>query len=229
MVLMAFLSWVCGIAVEAQDQCEATISADFVSQYIWRGQELGQVSVQPTLGIDCKGFSLSAWGSVGLSQHEDAKEIDLTLSYTTGGFSAGVTDYWTDEAGPRYFLYDAHRTNHVFEAFAGYDFGVAAVTWYTNFAGADGTRSDGSRAYSSYLELSAPFSLAGLEWSAGVGVVPYSTTLYDTDGFAVTHLGLTATKDVQVTDKFTLPLFASVLANPRTRNAYLVVGFTLRP
>lgn len=29
---------------------ETTIAADVVSQYIWRGQDLGNVSLQPTLG-----------------------------------------------------------------------------------------------------------------------------------------------------------------------------------
>jgi len=46
----------------AQDKVEATIAADFVSQYVWRGLDCGNVSVQPTLGVAYKGFSLSAWG-----------------------------------------------------------------------------------------------------------------------------------------------------------------------
>ena len=78
----------------AQDNVEATISSDFVNQYIWRGQDLGDVSVQPTLGIAYKGFSLSGWGSVGLSDNNDTKEFDLTAAYQTGGFHIGITDYW---------------------------------------------------------------------------------------------------------------------------------------
>ena len=76
----------------AQEKIEATIGADFVSQYIWRGLDCGNVSVQPTLGVAYKGFSLSAWGSVGFKS-EDTKEFDLTASYTVGGFSVGITDY----------------------------------------------------------------------------------------------------------------------------------------
>ena len=44
----------------AQDELETTVAADVVSQYIWRGQDLGHVSLQPTLGIGYKGLSLSA-------------------------------------------------------------------------------------------------------------------------------------------------------------------------
>ena len=48
-------------AAEAQEtKVETTIAADVVNQYIWRGQELGNVSLQPTLGIDYKGLSLTS-------------------------------------------------------------------------------------------------------------------------------------------------------------------------
>ena len=55
-------------AASAQDKVETTIAADVVNQYYWRGQSLGEVSLQPTLGIGYKGLSLTAWGSVGISQ-----------------------------------------------------------------------------------------------------------------------------------------------------------------
>ena len=45
----------------AQDKVEASVGADLVSGYIWRGQDLGGVSIQPSLGISYKGLSLGAW------------------------------------------------------------------------------------------------------------------------------------------------------------------------
>ena len=144
--------------IYAQDKVETTVAADIVSQYIWRGQDLGNVSLQPTLGVAYKGFSLSAWGSVGLADAKDTKEFDLTLGYATGGFNIGITDYWFNtglDPMNRYFKYDAHATNHVFEANVGYDFGLASIQWFSNFGGNDGTNKDGKRAYSSYVELAA--------------------------------------------------------------------------
>ena len=137
----------------AQDKVEASVGADLVSGYIWRGQDLGGVSVQPSLEISYKGFSLGAWGSVGV-ESKDAKEFDLTIGYSIGGFSVSITDYWfdktytgdVDEYGKeiyttnKYFQYGAYSTAHVFEAQVGYDFGPLAVNWYTNFAGADGVK-----------------------------------------------------------------------------------------
>ena len=211
---------------------ETTIAADVVNQYIWRGVDAGNVSLQPTLGVAYKGLSLTAWGSVGLSESSDTKEFDFTLGYTTGGLNVGITDYWFSvgqDPDARYFKYDAHGTNHVFEAFVGYDFGVVSAQWYTNFAGNDGVNKDGKRAYSSYFEVNAPFRLATCEWTATLGAVPYATTTYGTTGFAVTNIGLKATKDIKVTDAFSVPVFAGVIGNPCAQKAYLVFGFTLKP
>ena len=73
---------------KAQDMVETTVGTDFVSSYVWRGLELGDVSMQPTLGVSYKGLSLSAWGSVGLSNPADTKELDLTLAYIIGSMRA---------------------------------------------------------------------------------------------------------------------------------------------
>ena len=211
---------------------ETTIAADVVSQYIWRGQDLGNVSLQPTLGVGYKGFSLTAWGSVGLSEPKDTKEFDLTVAYTIGRLNVGVTDYWFDaglDPDNRYFKYGAHETNHVFEANIGYDFGLLSVQWFTNFAGNDGVNKHGHRAYSSYMEVTAPFRLATCDWTAAVGAVPYATSFYNTNGFAVTNVSLKATKEIRVTDTFAIPIFGQIAANPRSQKAYLVVGFTLQP
>ena len=219
----------------AQDEIETTISADVVSSYIWRGQDLGSVSLQPTLGVGYKGLTLTAWGSTGLTNPDDTKEFDLTLAYTIGGLNIGITDYWFNKDGldpeGRYFKYDAHGTNHVFEANIGYDFGLASIQWYTNFAGNDGVNKDGDRAYSSYAEASVPFKLASVDWTATAGVIPWATSFYNgwTSGFAVTDLSLKATKDIKITDSFSVPVFGQIAANPCSQRAYLVFGFTLQP
>ncbi len=218
--------------VLAQDKLETTVSGDFVSSYIWRGLDVGSTAIQPTLGVGYKGLSLTAWGSYGLVNKDDVKEFDLTLGYTVGGFNIGITDYWFSEGldpDARYFKYDAHSTNHIFEATVGYDFGPVALAWYTNFTGNDGLNKDGKRAYSSYVEANVPFRLASVDWTATAGAVPFATDFYGTTGFAVTNLSLRATKDIKVTDSFSVPIFGQVTANPCSQKAYLVLGFTLQP
>lgn len=227
---LALLASIAG--AKAESDFSGTISADFVSRYIWRGQDLGHVSVQPTLGVAYKGLSLTAWGSVGLTESSDTKEFDLTLAYATGGFNVGITDYWFStgqDPDARYFLYKAHKTNHVFEGNVGYDFGFLSFQAYVNFAGNDGLNKSGKRAYSTYLELAAPFKFVTCDWTATVGAVPMATTSYGTGGFAVTNVGLKATKAIKVTDSFSIPLFAQVIGNPCSQKAYFVFGFTLQP
>lgn len=221
-ILFIFLC-VAGMATaEAQDKLQASLGVDLVSQYIWRGQDLGDASLQPSLGIGWQGLSLSAWGSVGITDPQDTKELDLTLGYTYEGFNVGVTDYWFSNGS--YFKYKAHQTTHVWEANLGYDFGFLNVQWYTNFAGDDGVNKDGKRAYSSYLELSAPFRLATLDWTATLGAVPYATTLYDANGFCITNVSLRATKDFVIKERYHLPLFVGLTASPRSEKLYLLLG-----
>ncbi len=227
---LALLASIAG--AKAESDFSGTISADFVSRYIWRGQDLGHVSVQPTLGVAYKGLSLTAWGSVGLTESSDTKEFDLTLAYTTGGFNVGITDYWFSvgqDPDARYFLYKAHKTNHVFEGNVGYDFGFLSAQAYVNFAGNDGLNKGGKRAYSTYLELAAPFRFVTCDWTATVGAVPMASNYYGTSGFAVTNVGIKAEKSIKVTDSFSIPLFAQVIGNPCSQKAYFVFGFTLRP
>ena len=231
LIITVILSAV-AVTAKAQDTLETTIGTDVVSQYVWRGQDLGGVSVQPTLGLAYKGLSLSAWGSAGLSNPADTREFDLTLAYTIGGFNIGVTDYWFN-AGldplNRYFAYAADCTNHVFEANVGYDFGFASLQWYTNFAGNDGLTPAEKRAYSSYVEVNVPFVLGGVDWTATAGAVPFATDFYGVEGFGVVNVALTASKDIRITDSFSIPVFAQVAANPYSKNAFFVFGITLQP
>lgn len=223
------------LATWAQDKLEATLGADVVSSYVWRGQNLGNAAIQPSVSVAYKGFSLGAWGSYGIVDSDDTKELDITASYSTGGFTMAVTDYWFSgtEVSDRYFMYSAHRTAHVFEANVGYDFGKCSVNWYTNFAGSD-YRLDSKRAYSSYIEIAAPFRLGGLQWNASVGAVPFksSSTYLDAagnpvDGFAVTNITLQASRDIKITEGFSVPVFAAVTANPNSQKMYLTFGLSL--
>lgn len=225
-VLLALLIIVGTSTVQAQNQVEADLTADVVSSYIWRGMNLGGAAIQPEMSVGWKGLSLSASGSAGIT--DNLREIDLTLSYTIGGLSLSVIDYWSDTEGKHYFNYKPESTEHSFEGAIEYDFGPVKASWQTIFAGSDYQEADGKRAFSSYLEISAPFRLGSLEWEASVGMVPWASDYYDTEGFSVNSLSLMASKDIQITERFSLPLYAKLIANPTSRNFYFVAGFTLK-
>lgn len=215
------------IALKAQDKVEVELGADLVSQFVWRGMDSGHASIQPSLGLNWKGLSVSAWGSVGITNSDDAKELDLNISYTLGKLTVGVTDYWFDKPNPDYFAYKAHSTSHVFEGFMHFDFDVLTLSWQTIFAGNDGSNNNEKRAYSSYVEALVPFTLASVDWEGAVGFVPYATTFYETDGLALTNLSLKATKAIPITDKFSLPIYGQLIANPYSKKAFFVFGLTV--
>ena len=91
-----------------------------------------------------------------------------------------------------------------------------------------GVKENGKRAYSSYLALSAPFKLGGLDWTVDLGMVPWETTFYNgyTSGFCVSDVSLGASKDIKITDSFSVPAFAKVSVNPRTEGAYFAFGLS---
>ncbi len=214
----------------AQDKVEANAGAGIVSQYIWRGQDFGGVSIQPSLSLGYKGLWVETWGNVGIDSN-DTKEIDLIIGYSTGGFSLSITDFWiadTDGMNNKYFQYGAHSTAHTFEAGIGYDFGSFALNWNTVFAGSDGVNKDGERAYSTYIAATAPFNLGGLEWEAEVGAIPWSTDYYEgcEHGFSIYNISLKANKEIKITESFSIPAFAQVMLNPRTERAYFAFGLT---
>ena len=207
-VLLLMTAIALPVSSMAQDKVEFGVGADVVSKYIWRGTDLGGPSVQPSLSVAYKGLSLTAWGSIGFDS-EDDKEVDLTLAYETGNFSLSVTDYW----------YPEYSGAHTFEAQIGYDFGLLAANWYTNFAGDD-------EEYASYISLIAPFSLIGLDWEAEVGATPWGTDYYGTDKFAICDLSLGASKEFSIGKSFSTTLFAKATYNPTIEKFYATIGIS---
>ena len=195
-------------ATMAQDKVEFGANVDFVSSYLWRGQKLGNESVQTNLSVAYKGFSLSAWSTLAFDGN-DGDEIDFTLAYETGNFSASITDYWYAEFG----------NEHTLEAQLDYDFGFIGVNWYTNVYGDD-------KEYASYISLTAPFSLIGLDWEAEVGATPWGTDYYGTDKFSVCDLSLGASKEINIGKSFSTTLFAKATYNPTIEKVYATIGIS---
>lgn len=238
---------VCTVGTTKVSAQEFTIQGDIVSSYVWRGvYQGGGASFQPTLGFSAGNFSLTAWGSTSFS--EDKKEIDLTAAYKFGeaGPTLSVASlWWAGQGVNKYFHLKSHETDHHFEAGLAYTLPVEkfplSIAWYTMFAGADkklNGKGEVKQNYSSYLELNYPFTVKEVDLNATVGMLPYEagynndgSSIYSVtnSGFAVTNIALKATKAIKINDKFSLPVFAQAIWNPRMEDAHLVFGITLRP
>ena len=221
MLMMAGLN-----TAHAQSAVKADLTLGFTSSYVWRGINMGSTVLQPELSLGWKGLAFYVSGSSGLI--DPRNEIDLTLLYTKGGFTIGFTDYWDDMGGTRYFDYRPKETGHSTEAFVQYDLGPVAVSWQTFFFGSDSQEADGRRAFSSYLELSAPFRLMGLDWLAMAGFVPWASDYYGTRQFTFQSVSLKAIKAIPISDRFSLPIYAELIATPANGKLFFVAGLKFK-
>ncbi|OQA03709.1 MAG: hypothetical protein BWY69_00284 [Planctomycetes bacterium ADurb.Bin401] len=108
--LIMFLFSISSAAL-AQDENKIgfTLTGDFYSKYVWRGQLLNDDFVfQPNVTASYKEFSLNAWGNMGLTDYNkglgydsgEFTEYDFTLSYSGKfnpdgklGYTVGVIHY----------------------------------------------------------------------------------------------------------------------------------------
>ena len=60
--VLAIISLITFSTMGIKAQVKISVGADFVSAYIWRGQDCGPAAFQPEISISYAGFSLSAWG-----------------------------------------------------------------------------------------------------------------------------------------------------------------------
>ena len=221
-------------SIKAQQDVEVNLSGDFVSSYVWRGIKQAGASVQPALSVGYKDFSISAWGSTDIAGN-DKKEVDFTLGYSVSRFNINLTDYWWDgEYSDRYFSCPRDgNSGHLLEVGLSYTFSESlplSLSWNTFVLGEGNKKTDGKNSFSTYIEASYPFTLQNVDFSASVGLLPWKSTVYGSDmnGFKVTVIKLGATKEIQITDKFKLPLFAHIIANPAVEDIHFVLGLTIK-
>jgi hypothetical protein len=222
------------IQIYAQSKIDVDLGVDIVSSYICRGMKVAGTSIQPSLSASVGGFSLSAWGSTDFSGNEGTKEVDFTAAYETGGLKLAVTDYWDDGEGVyRYFSYPAEgNRGHLLEAIAGYTLPESfplSVTWKTFFLGRGNKKENGDNSYSTYVELAYPFSVKGMDMGISTGFTPWeNATLHTSKGFKVISVMLNASKSIKITDSYSLPVFARIIANPAVEDIHFVFGISIK-
>ena len=216
-------------AIAQDSKGSFSVGADIVSSYVWRGvpQDVtypkGTPNIQPFAAYTIVGFTIGAWGSSSFTG--TVKEFDIYATYAISSLlSVTVTDYnWNFSQS--YFAYGT-ETDHVLEgtlSYAGVESFPLSATVNTMFYGAD-KKTDGDQAYSTYLELAYPLSSSAKVF---VGASLTESLNYGTDGFGVTNVGIKVSKAIEITDKFSLPVYGIAGFNPKAENAFLVAGITL--
>jgi uncharacterized protein (TIGR02001 family) len=215
-------------AVQAQS---VSVGGTLASRYVWRGVDFGDAAaVQPSLSYSQSGFTIGAWGSFDISpvSGSGVNENDLYASYSfdlgeSGSISVSVTDFYFSTGANNYFDYDNDTGGHVIEPGISYS-GPFSVSASINAYG----RGDFNEIW---LEASYPFSVKEVDLSVAIGGSPndeggYYATDANTDA-AITKLSLSASKSIEITDSFSLPISASYYVNPYLARSYFIFGISL--
>lgn len=212
-------------ATNAQEEESSSVfdaGLDIYSSYVFRGVQFGTgPAFQPWVSASFGGLEIGAWGSVS-SGFVEAAEMDLYLSYGFDfGLSLGVTDYYYP--GSDYFDLSDTNGSHGIEINAGYEIGGFSVAANYIVNEAPGAGTDGG---DMYFELGYSFENVSLFAGAGNGWHTGEDPGED-DEFGVVNVGLSTSKDISITESFSLPLSGSVILNPQSKQFYIVVGISL--
>lgn len=211
-VLLGFVN----LNAQTESSTSFDAGADIVSNYIWRGTKFGTgPAIQPYVEFSAGNFAIGSWGSFGFTDNE-AAEADLYLSYGFDfGLSIGLTDYYYP--GTSYFDYSSASGSHGFEVNLGYEisgFSIGANYMLNEAPGA------GTAGGDMYFELGYSFESVSLFAGGGDG---WHTSTGD---FALCNIGLSVSKEIQITEKFALPLSGSMIWNPDKEQYYVVAGIS---
>ena len=149
------------------------------------------------------------------------------------------------------FPTSANGGGNELDLWVSYDFGPLAltITNYT-FPGEGGAYADGEGLFNGdYTELAASTSLGGIDLSAGyftevealyielgtsIGAVDIALgygddagdAFYANGGSGLVNMSFSGSKDISITESYSLPVFGSFIINPEAETAFLVFGIS---
>ena len=214
---------------------ELSVGADVVSRYIWRGIESGgnSPSIQPNIEFSVSGFSIGMWGALPTANPDALNEMDLYTGYSfdldnSGGLYVGLTDYmfpnsgvkignfknYNDEGGPGAHYIEA---NAIYSGPESFPISFSFNIFFYNLEHSP-----------IYLEVGYSTSVADVPLDIFVGGTPGEDNMYyGVDNFSIINAGLKVSKEIKISESFSLPLFGSIILNPASEDLFYVLGISL--
>ena len=206
---------------------QVSLGADVVSRYVWRGVDFGEsMSVQPSLSFSAGGFEIGSWGSYSYAPLSSGyNEHDIWASYSFGSVSLMLTDYYFPNGGFDFFDFDGAQG----------DTASGGAHWIESSISYSGSESfpisvlfgafiHNDPETSTYLEIGYPLSVDGADLSFFAGATLAETAFYGTEGAGLISVGVSASKEVTVTESFALPISVSYILNPNAQRTFLTFG-----
>ena len=152
------------------------------------------------------------------TQFGSGSHIQPYMDIGSGNLSGGV---WGS------FPTSAKGGGNELDLWVSYDFGPLAltITNYT-FPGEGGVYSKDEGLFNGdYTELSASTSIGAVDIALGYG--DDSADAFYADGESgLINMSFSGSKDIQITDNYSLPVFGSFIVNPKAETAFLVFGIS---
>ncbi len=198
------------------------LSVDLANNYIWRGLIFSNAPVvQASMSYSYKGFTLGTWSNYPFTR-DLSQEVDLFLSYNYKIFTFTLNDYFfiynATGGYSDYFDWNKSTTTHWLE-------GIFEVSRIKNiplrflagimFLGAD-VDINSDRYFSTYFEFAYGFNIRKTATEVFAGFTPFDG--FYANGFNVVNLGIKSTHEIQITDKFALPVSGTFAVNPANKN-----------
>ena len=225
LLVCAAVLFACVFGAAAQDW-SVSVGSEASTQYLWRGFDIAQSpTIVPTVTLNYEkdDFSFEAgYCSITELQRNHYLEMDVWAAATF----KGITFMALEQGCGNNLGLGGYDDN--FELTLAYElpfeFLPATISWNTFVLG-DDYNNDGSRAFSSYAEISLPYQFDNFSVAATAGAVPFkSDQLYETEGFSFTNLSLKAGYNLTVGDNFELPLYAQYTYSPLLKQHFVMLG-----
>ena len=187
--------------------------ADIVSSYVWRGTQFGSgAHIQPYMELGSGNFTAGVWGSFPTSAKGGGNELDLYLGYDFGPVALTVTNYTFPGEGGNYAdgegLFDGDYTE------------LAAST---SIMGVDLSAGYFTEVEALYVELG--FSTGAVDIAIGYGD-DQGNAWYADGGSGIVNMSFSGSKEIQISENYSLPVFGSFILNPEAETAFLVFGIS---
>jgi hypothetical protein len=199
---------------------ELNVGMDFYNRYVFRGVDFGSSpSLQPSIEFSAGNFSLGAWGaySTGNGSMGEFGEADLYASYAFDfGLSVGLTSYYYP--GSSWFELEDEVSSHAIELNMGYE--ISGFSLSGNYMLNNSVDGAGAEDGIMYFEAGYGTDLFNVFIGGGDG-------WHSDDGdFEVVNIGVGTSKEIKVSDTFSIPVNGAVILNPNTEQLHLVVGIS---
>jgi hypothetical protein len=227
-LLVLVILMVSNLSVNAQGK--VSVSPTITTRHYWRGIMVSNsANYEMDMVYTNNNFTFGAWG--GYAFDNTYSEFDFHMGYKfSDHFNIDVWDLFAnrDEESiddHNYLDLDRSTTNHLIDASFNFYFTEQfplSISVATMLYGCD-LDDDGDQNYSTYVEFGYPVTIGGEKVSLFAGLNPFANQVYG-DTFGFVNVGATATREVKITDKFSLNTWAKLGINPQAETANLILG-----